>query len=167
MWCGLCGFLIIKLQIALLHAVWCDVVHCYLRYNVVMPFCRQFWCDLCGLCGLVNTPTLAYPTVDMMSLCLMLFWRSNTIILLIWTHNINVPRTVIPLPPRPPHPTPPHPQKKKEKKKIPPPTTFLNQSYIQCLIFFLCFWTSAIHSTLLVIGTYIDFFFSKKFVVGF
>ena len=95
MWCGLCGFLIIKLQIALLHAVWCDVVHCYLRYNVVMPFCRQFWCDLCGLCGLVNTPTLAYPTVDMMSLCLMLFWRSNTIILLIWTHNIHVPRTVI------------------------------------------------------------------------
>ena len=40
-----CGFLIIKPQTALHHAV-----HCYLRYGAIMPFCRQFWCSL------VNTP---------------------------------------------------------------------------------------------------------------
>ena len=33
----------------------CDVVRC----GAVILFCEQFWCgfyDLCGLCGLVNTP---------------------------------------------------------------------------------------------------------------
>ena len=53
---GLCGFLIIKPQTALHHAVWCDAVHYYLRYSAVMPFCRRFWCGFCGLYGLVNTP---------------------------------------------------------------------------------------------------------------
>ena len=43
--CGLCGFLIIKPQTALHHAVWC---------GAVMIFCERFWC---GFCGLVNTPT--------------------------------------------------------------------------------------------------------------
>ena len=52
--CNLCGFLIIKPQITLHHAVWCGAVHCYLRCCTVMPFCRRFWC---GLCGLVSTPT--------------------------------------------------------------------------------------------------------------
>ena len=45
--CGLCGFLIIKPQTALHHAVWC---------GAVMPFCGRF---CCGLCGLVNTPSYA------------------------------------------------------------------------------------------------------------
>ena len=54
MWCGLCGFLIIKPQITLHYAVWCGAVHCYLRCCTVMPFYRRFWC---GLCGLVSTPT--------------------------------------------------------------------------------------------------------------
>ena len=57
---GVCGFLIIKLQTALHHAVWCGAVHYYLRHGAVMPFYEQFWCGfcgLCGLCGLVNTPT--------------------------------------------------------------------------------------------------------------
>ena len=49
-----CGFLIIKPQITLHYAVWCGAVHCYLRCCTVMPFCRRFWC---GLCGLVSTPT--------------------------------------------------------------------------------------------------------------
>ena len=31
MWCGLCGFLIIKPQTALHHAVWCSAVHYYLQ----------------------------------------------------------------------------------------------------------------------------------------
>ena len=56
---GLCGFLIIKPQTALHHALWCSAVQDYLRCGAVMPFCRQFWCSfygLCGLCGLVNTP---------------------------------------------------------------------------------------------------------------
>ena len=51
--CGLCGFLIIKPQIALHHVERCDAVHCYLWCSVVIPFCRQFWC---GLCDLMNTP---------------------------------------------------------------------------------------------------------------
>ena len=58
--CSLCGFLIIKPQTALHHAVWCGAVHYYLRCGAVMPFCGRFWCGfcgLCGLCGLVNTPT--------------------------------------------------------------------------------------------------------------
>ena len=58
--CGLCGFLIIKPQTALHHAVWCGAVQDYLRCGAVMPFCGQFgcsFCGLCGLCGLVNTPT--------------------------------------------------------------------------------------------------------------
>ena len=57
--CGLCGFLIIKPQTALHHAVRCGAVQYYLQCGAVMPFCRQFWCDFCGLCslcGLVNTP---------------------------------------------------------------------------------------------------------------
>ena len=52
--CSLCGFLIIKPQITLHHEVWCGAVHCYLRCCTVMPFCRRFWCSLCGL---VSTPT--------------------------------------------------------------------------------------------------------------
>ena len=58
--CGLCGFLILKLQTTLHHAVWCSAVHYYLRCGVVMPFCGWFWCGFCGLCGLcdlVNTPS--------------------------------------------------------------------------------------------------------------
>ena len=47
--CGLCGFLIMKLQTALYHAVRSGTVTC----NAVMPFCRKFWYDLYGL---VNTP---------------------------------------------------------------------------------------------------------------
>ena len=61
--CGLCGFLIIKLQTALHHAVWCGVVQDYLQCGAVMPFCGRFWygfCSLCGLCGLVNTPSCDY-----------------------------------------------------------------------------------------------------------
>ena len=46
--CGLCGFLIIKPQTALHHAMWC---------GAIMLFCGRFWCDFCGLCGLVNTPS--------------------------------------------------------------------------------------------------------------
>ena len=55
--CGLCGFLIIKLQTALHYAVWCGAVHYYLRCGAVMPFYGWFWCDFCGLCGVMNTPT--------------------------------------------------------------------------------------------------------------
>ena len=54
-----CGFLIIKPQITLHHAVWCSAVHCYLRCGAVIPFCERFWCDfcsLCSLCSLVNIP---------------------------------------------------------------------------------------------------------------
>ena len=40
--CGLCGFLIIKPQTALHHAVWCSAVHNYLRCGAVIPFCRRF-----------------------------------------------------------------------------------------------------------------------------
>ena len=54
--CGLCGFLIIKPQTALHHAVWCGAVYYYLQCGAVMPFCGLFWCDFCGLYGLVNTP---------------------------------------------------------------------------------------------------------------
>ena len=53
--CGLCGFLIIKPQTALHHAMWCDAMHCYLQYDAVMPFCGRFWCSFCSLCGLMNT----------------------------------------------------------------------------------------------------------------
>ena len=38
----------------------CDVVRC----GAVILFCEQFWCgfyDLCGLCGLVNTPSSNLP----------------------------------------------------------------------------------------------------------
>ena len=58
--CGLCGFLIIKPQTALHHAMWCDAMHCYLQYGAVMPFCGRFLYNFYGLCGLydlVNTPT--------------------------------------------------------------------------------------------------------------
>ena len=48
MQCDLCDFLIIKPQTALHHAVRCDAV---------MSFCGRFWCGLCSLCGLMNTPT--------------------------------------------------------------------------------------------------------------
>ena len=61
MWCGLCGFLIIKPQTALHHAVWCGAVQYYLRCVAIMPFCGRFWCSFCGLyglCGLVNTHNL-------------------------------------------------------------------------------------------------------------
>ena len=58
MWCGLCGFLIIKQQTALHHAVWCGEMHYYLRCGMVMPFWR-FWYGFCGLCGLMNTPRLS------------------------------------------------------------------------------------------------------------
>ena len=50
-----CGFLIIKPQTALHHAVWCSAVQYYLWYGAVMSFCGWFWCGFCGLCGLVNT----------------------------------------------------------------------------------------------------------------
>ena len=56
-WCGLCDFLIIK---SLHHVVQCDVMHCYLWCGSIMPFYGRFWCSfygLCGLCGLVNTPS--------------------------------------------------------------------------------------------------------------
>ena len=52
-WCGLCGFLIIKPQTALHLAVWCGAVYYYLRRSAVKLFCRRFWC---GSCGLANTP---------------------------------------------------------------------------------------------------------------
>ena len=55
--CGLCGFLIIKLQTA--YTMRCGAVQC----GAVIPFCGRFWCDfcgLCGLCGLVNTPSCIY-----------------------------------------------------------------------------------------------------------
>ena len=58
-WCGLCGFLTIKLKTALHHTVWCNAVHYYLRCGTVIPFYERFWfsfCGLCCLCGLVNTP---------------------------------------------------------------------------------------------------------------
>ena len=42
MWCGLCGFLIIKPQTALHHAVWCGAVQYYLRCVAIMPFCGWF-----------------------------------------------------------------------------------------------------------------------------
>ena len=35
-----------------------DVVHYYLQCNAVMPFCEWFWCDFCGLCGLVNLSSI-------------------------------------------------------------------------------------------------------------
>ena len=54
MWCGLCGFLIIKPQTALHHAMWCGAVYYYLRCSMVILFCEWFWC---GFCGLVNTPS--------------------------------------------------------------------------------------------------------------
>ena len=57
---GLCGFLIIKPQIALHHALWCSAVHYYLWCSAVMPFCGQFWYGFCGFYGLVNTPTCTY-----------------------------------------------------------------------------------------------------------
>ena len=50
-----CGFLIIKPQTALHHAVWYSAVH--ITCGAVMPFYRRFWCGLCDLCGLVNTPS--------------------------------------------------------------------------------------------------------------
>ena len=54
--CGLCGFLIIKLQTALHHAVWCGTVHYYLQCGAVLQFYGRFWCGFYDLCGLVNTP---------------------------------------------------------------------------------------------------------------
>ena len=56
MQCGLCGFLIIKMQTALHYAVWCGAMHYYLWCGTVILFCGRFWCDFCGLCSLVNTP---------------------------------------------------------------------------------------------------------------
>ena len=42
---SLCGFLIIKPQIALHHATMrCGAVHYNLRCSAVMPFCGRFWC---------------------------------------------------------------------------------------------------------------------------
>ena len=40
----------------------CDVVRCdalllAVRCGAVMAFCRRFWCGLCSLYGLVNTPS--------------------------------------------------------------------------------------------------------------
>ena len=58
------GFLIIKLQTALHHAVWCSVVHYYLRCSMVMPFYGRFCCDFFGLCGLMNTPSCLYKRGD-------------------------------------------------------------------------------------------------------
>ena len=52
MLCDLCGFLIIKSQIALHHAVRC-IVTC----GIVMLFYDQFWCSFYILCNLVNTPS--------------------------------------------------------------------------------------------------------------
>jgi len=46
--CGLCGFLIIKPQIALHHAVWCGAL-----LPAIMPFYRRFWCNFCSFCGLL------------------------------------------------------------------------------------------------------------------
>ena len=37
--CGLCGFLIIKPQTALHHAVWCGAVRCTITCSAVIPFC--------------------------------------------------------------------------------------------------------------------------------
>ena len=54
--CGLCGFLIIKSQTALHHAVRCGALLLAVRCGAVIPFCGQFWCGLCGLYDLVNTP---------------------------------------------------------------------------------------------------------------
>ena len=51
-----CGFLIIKAQTALHHAMLCTVT-----CSAVMPFCKQFWCDFCSL---VNTH--AYGLLDFM-----------------------------------------------------------------------------------------------------
>ena len=48
--CGLCGFLIIKPQTTLHHAMWCDAVRCTVR------LC-YFAGDFGGLSGLVNTPS--------------------------------------------------------------------------------------------------------------
>ena len=87
MWCGLCGlcgFLIIKPQIALHHAVWCGAVQYYLRCGAVMPFCGRFWCGFCGLCslcGLVNTPN-----------CSIQFQQTNTSkhIQQRWQHNYSM-----------------------------------------------------------------------------
>ena len=53
--CGLCGFLIIKPQTTLHHAVWCGTMHYYLRCGYTIL--QVVWCSLCGLCSLVNTPT--------------------------------------------------------------------------------------------------------------
>ena len=47
--CSLCGFLIIKLQTALHHAMCCGAVQDYLQCDAVMPSCRRFWCDFCSL----------------------------------------------------------------------------------------------------------------------
>ena len=42
----------------------CGVVRCNAVWcSAVMPFYERFWCDfydLCGLCGLVNTPSHCY-----------------------------------------------------------------------------------------------------------
>ena len=38
----------------------CSVVHCYLWCGAIISFFKQFWCDFCSLCGLVNTPNENY-----------------------------------------------------------------------------------------------------------
>ena len=54
--CDLCGFLIIKSQIILCHAVWCGAVWCTITYGTTQlcHFAGNFY----SLCGLVNTPRL-------------------------------------------------------------------------------------------------------------
>ena len=38
----------------------CGVMHCYLWCGAIISFFKQFWCDFCSLCGLVNTPNENY-----------------------------------------------------------------------------------------------------------
>ena len=36
------------------HTVPCGAVHCYLRYDTIIPFCGRFWYDFCSLVNIAN-----------------------------------------------------------------------------------------------------------------
>ena len=55
-------------------------VHYYLRCGAVMPFCEWFWCGLCDLCGLVNTPN----SYDPIMINVFIIWTY------IWLHITNI-----------------------------------------------------------------------------
>ena len=84
----MCGFLIIKQQTALHHAVWCGAVHHYLQCGTIMPFCGRFWCCFCGLCGLVNTPSHEYQNLTLFKLNEIESRNKVSIILRYWKENI-------------------------------------------------------------------------------